>query len=75
MKITTTKKRNNLLVGVIFVEDHPATCVHFLYNKMIENHFLFSSFDDVLFNTVLRYKTVYVHLKESQSCNLESLLI
>ena len=44
------------------MEDHSATGVHFLNNKMIKNHFLLCSLNNVLLDAVLRHKPVDVNL-------------
>ena len=46
------------------MEDHSATGVHFLNNKMIKNHFLLCSLNNVLLDAVLRHKPVDVNLGE-----------
>ena len=56
------------------MENHATTSIHFLNHEMVEDHFLFGSLNNVLFNTVLCNETIDIYLQnisDEKSIKLE----
>jgi hypothetical protein len=53
------------------VEYSPPGCVHPLNDKVIQNHLLLGSLNNVLLHAVLRHKTINIYLQERKGAENE----